>query len=43
MSNTGSFCGNLIYDQMLRQRPHFLSDISRAVDFSFVKVPLKDF
>jgi IS5 family transposase len=42
-SANGSFFGNFIYDQLLRRRPHFLSDLSRAVDFSFVKVTLKDF
>jgi len=39
----GYFFGNLIYDQLLQRRPHFLSDLSRAVDFSFVKVARKDF
>ena len=39
----GSFFGNFIYDQLLRRRPHFLFDLSRAVDFSFVKAALKDF
>jgi IS5 family transposase len=42
-SANGSFFGNFIYDQLLRRRPHFLSDLSRAVDFSFVKAALKDF
>lgn len=42
-SANGSFFGNFIYDQLLRRRPHFLSDLSQAVDFSFVKVALKDF
>ncbi len=41
MSKTGSanasFFGNFIYDQLLRLRPHFLFDISRTVEFSFVK------
>jgi IS5 family transposase len=39
----GSFFGNFIYDQLLCRRPHFLFDLSRAVDFSFVKTALKDF
>jgi transposase len=42
-SANGSFFGNFIYDQLLRRRPHFLSDLSRAVDFSFAKAALKDF
>ena len=42
-SASGSFFGNFIYDQLLRRRPHFLFDLSRAVDFSFVKTALKDF
>jgi hypothetical protein len=42
-SANGSFFGNFIYNQLLRQRPHFLFDLSRAVDFSFVKAALKDF
>ncbi len=42
-SANGSFFGNFVYDQLLRRRPHFLFDISRAVDFSFVKAVLKDF
>jgi IS5 family transposase len=35
--------GNFIYDQLLSRRPHFLHDLSRAVDFVFVKAALKDF
>jgi len=42
-SANGSFSGNFIYDQLLRRRPHFLFDLSRAVDFSFVEAALKDF
>ena len=42
-SANGSFFGNFIYDQLLRRRPHFLHDLSRAVDFAFVKAALKDF
>ena len=42
-SANGSFSGNFIYDQLLRRRPHFLYELSRAVDFSFVKAALKDF
>jgi IS5 family transposase len=42
-SANGSFFGNFIYNQLLRRRPHFLFDLSRAVDFSFVKAALKDF
>ena len=42
-SANGSFWGNFIYDQLLRRRPHFLYELSRAVDFSFVKAALKDF
>jgi len=42
-SAIGSFFGNFIYDQLLRYRPHFLSDLSKAVHFSLVKVALKDF
>lgn len=41
MSKTGSangpFFGNFIYDQLLQRWPLFLSDRSKAVDFSFVK------
>jgi hypothetical protein len=40
-SANGSFLGNFIYDQLLRRRPHFLHDLSRAVDFAFVKEALK--
>jgi len=39
-SANGSFFGNFIYDQLLRRCPHFLFDLSRAVDFSFVKAAL---
>ncbi|MBM4289061.1 MAG: transposase [Deltaproteobacteria bacterium] len=42
-SANGSFLGNFIYDHLLRQRPHFLLNLSRAVDFAFVKPALKDF
>ncbi len=42
-SANGSFLGNFIYDQLLRRRPHLLSDLCRAVDFSFIKAALKDF
>jgi len=42
-SGNGSFFGNFIYDQLFQRRPHFLSGLYRAVDFSFVKVALKDF
>jgi IS5 family transposase len=42
-SANGSFFGNFIYDHLLRRRPHFLHDLSRAVDFAFVKAALKDF
>jgi hypothetical protein len=42
-SANGSFFGNFIYDQLLRRRPHFLHDLSRAVDFAFAKAALKDF
>ena len=42
-SANGSFFGNFIYDQLLRRRPHFLHDLSRAVDFAFVKAALQDF
>ncbi len=42
-SANGSFFGNFIYDQLLRRRPHLLFDLSKAVDFSFVKAALKDF
>jgi hypothetical protein len=42
-SANGSIFGNFIYDQLLRRRPHFLFDLSRAVDFSFVKAALQDF
>jgi hypothetical protein len=34
-SANGSFLGNFIYDQRLGRRLHFLSDLFRAVDFSF--------
>jgi hypothetical protein len=34
--------GDFIYDQLLRRRPHFLHELSRAVDFAFVKAALKD-
>ena len=42
-SANGSFFGNFIYDQLQRRRPHFLHDLSRAVDFAFVKAALQDF
>ena len=42
-SANGSFFGTFIYDQLLRRRPHFLFDLSRAVDFAFVKAALKDY
>ncbi len=38
-SANGSIFGNFIYDQLLRRRPLFLSDLSRAVDFPFSKPP----
>jgi IS5 family transposase len=37
------FLGNFIYDQLLRRRPHFLYDLSGAVDFAFVKEAVKDY
>jgi hypothetical protein len=40
-SANGSFFGNFIYDQLLRWRPHFFSDLSLAVNFSLVKAALK--
>jgi transposase len=47
MSKTGSangaFFGNFIYDRLLQRRSHFLHNLSRTVDFSFVKQTLKDF
>jgi len=42
-SANGSFLGNFIYDQLLSRPPHFLHDLSKAVDFAFVKAALKDF
>jgi hypothetical protein len=42
-SANGSFLGNFIYDQLPRRRPHFLHELSRAMDFSFVQAALKDF
>jgi transposase len=42
-SANGSFFGNFIYDRLLQRRSHFLPDLSRTVDFSFVKPALKDF
>jgi hypothetical protein len=42
-SANGFFFCNFIYDQLLQRRPHFLFDLSRAVDFSFVKAAFKDF
>ena len=42
-SANGSFLGNFIYDQLLSRRPHFLHNLSKAVDFVFVKAALKDF
>ena len=42
-SANGSFFGNFIYDRLLQQRSHFLHDLSRTVDFSFVKQAVKDF
>ncbi|MCL6622779.1 MAG: transposase [Syntrophobacterales bacterium] len=42
-SANGSLLGNFIYDQLLHRRPHFLHDLSRAVNFAFVKEALKDF
>ena len=37
-----SFFGNFIYDQILRCRPHFLQDLSGALDFAFIKEVLKN-
>jgi len=34
---------NFIYDQLLQRRPHFLHELSQAVNFAFVKQALKDF
>jgi hypothetical protein len=42
-SANGSFFGNFVYDQLLRRRPHFLHDLTRALDFAFVKEALRDF
>lgn len=42
-SANGSFFGNFIYDRLLQRRSHFLHDLTRTVDFSFVKLALKDF
>jgi len=42
-SAKGSFFGVFIYDQLKARRPHFLPDLSRAVDFAFEKEVLKDF
>ena len=42
-SANGSFFGNFIYDRLLHRRSHFLRDLARTVDFSFVKEALKDF
>ena len=42
-SANGSFFGNFIYDRLLQRRSHFLHNLSRTVDFSFVKQALKDF
>jgi|GEM_PF-1955481 len=46
MNNTGSangsFLSNFTYNQLLRRRPHFLYDLSQAVEFSFVKAALND-
>lgn len=42
-SANGSFFGNFIYDRLLQRRSHFLHDLTRTVDFSFVKPALKDF
>ncbi|MGD0827992.1 MAG: transposase [Desulfobaccales bacterium] len=39
----GAFWGNFIYDQLRQRRAHLLHELSRAVDFSFVKAALKDF
>jgi hypothetical protein len=36
----GSSFGHFISDQLLRRRPHFLFDLSRAVDFSLVNAAL---
>ena len=42
-SANGSVSGNFIYDRLSQRRSHFLRDLSRTVDFSFVKPALKDF
>jgi len=42
-SANGSFFGNFIYDRLLQRCSHFLHDLARTVDFSFVKQALKDF
>jgi IS5 family transposase len=39
----GSFFGNFVYDHLLRLRPHFLHDLGRTVDFSFVREACRDF
>jgi hypothetical protein len=42
-SANGSFFGNFTHGQLVRDRPHFLHDLTRAVDFAFAKEALKDF
>ena len=39
----GSFLGNFIDGRLWQRRSHFLHDLARTVDFSFVKSALKDF
>ena len=39
----GSFFGNFLYEQILSQRPHFLQDLARVVDFRFVEEHCKGF
>jgi hypothetical protein len=38
-SANGSFFGNFIYEQLLRRRPHFLSDLSQALNAPILSLP----
>jgi transposase, IS5 family len=38
-----SFFGNILCEQILSQRPHFLKDLAQVVDFRFVEAHCKGF
>jgi IS5 family transposase len=42
-SANGSFFGNFLYDRLLGGREHFLKDLARSVDFTFVRQACRGF